>query len=246
MTKYEILNEIYTDKRYINAIKKITEHNYNWYNDITQELYLILLEKDEQLIIDLYNEDCLIKYFKRICMNMINSKTSPFYNKYRKITVEKIQDEVNFLENIKDKLEKESIYDYQENLEDDVNFLDNIKDNLKEEYMMFDIVEYVKSKNILNVKQFELFLTYYSIYPTYINTDIAIKQSYNTIAIKLNYSRYYVADHINKIRYIIYKQLIKDDIGNKTLLQIYINNHETKILRKKLKQQSKKQIIQNI
>lgn len=53
-------------------------------DDLTNEISLILLEKDAKLICDLAEKDELKFYIKRIVYNQYKSKTSPFYVKYRK------------------------------------------------------------------------------------------------------------------------------------------------------------------
>lgn len=63
--------------------------------DLSQDLYLSLLDKDEKLLEDLYNSGELIYYIKRMIKNNIFSKTSPFYRKYKhlqKITSELVWD----------------------------------------------------------------------------------------------------------------------------------------------------------
>lgn len=53
-------------------------------DDLTQEIYLILLEYDREKIIEMYNNKQLNFFLTRIIKNQINSVTSPFYRKYRK------------------------------------------------------------------------------------------------------------------------------------------------------------------
>lgn len=51
--------------------------------DLIQEIYLILLEYDQDKLNNIPEKE--IKYFvSRIIINNWNSKTSPFYTKYRK------------------------------------------------------------------------------------------------------------------------------------------------------------------
>lgn len=52
--------------------------------DLEQDLYLELMEKDDELIDFLYNNDQLNYYMTRMVMNNINSKTSRFYYIYKK------------------------------------------------------------------------------------------------------------------------------------------------------------------
>lgn len=52
--------------------------------DLEQDLYLELLEKDEELIEYLYENDQLNFFLTKMVTNNINSKTSPFYYRYKK------------------------------------------------------------------------------------------------------------------------------------------------------------------
>jgi hypothetical protein len=53
-------------------------------DDLTQEIYLILLEYDRDKITEMYNNKQLNFFLTRVIKNQINSVTSPFYKKYRK------------------------------------------------------------------------------------------------------------------------------------------------------------------
>ena len=52
--------------------------------DLEQDLYLELLEKDEELIEYLYENDQLNFFLTKMVTNNINSKTSRFYYNYKK------------------------------------------------------------------------------------------------------------------------------------------------------------------
>lgn len=52
--------------------------------DIVQEVYLILLEYDDEKIADLWENGEMRFFLARIISNQLNSVTSPFYTKYRK------------------------------------------------------------------------------------------------------------------------------------------------------------------
>lgn len=59
--------------------------------DLEQDLYLELLEKDEELIDYLYENDQLNFFLTKMVTNNINSKTSPFYYRYRKYKRQEVQ-----------------------------------------------------------------------------------------------------------------------------------------------------------
>ena len=60
-------------------------HNYdNTYEDLEQDIYIALLEKDEHIIKSLYECDELKYYIARMVTNNLLSTTSPYYYKYRR------------------------------------------------------------------------------------------------------------------------------------------------------------------
>lgn len=52
-------------------------------DDLVQEIYLILLEYDEDKLIKMYERKQLKFFIVRIIMNQYFSKNSPFYKKYK-------------------------------------------------------------------------------------------------------------------------------------------------------------------
>lgn len=54
------------------------------YDDLEQEIYMILLEYNKQKIIELYNNNQLKYFIVGIVQRQYNSITSPFYKKYKK------------------------------------------------------------------------------------------------------------------------------------------------------------------
>lgn len=80
------------------AKRKVIEHIVKRYNndspyieDLCQDLYLDLLNKDEALIVGLYERKQLDYFICKMVSNNINSTTSSFYKsyqKYRKMTDE--------------------------------------------------------------------------------------------------------------------------------------------------------------
>lgn len=53
-------------------------------DDLEQEIYMILLEYDKNKIVELYNKKQLRFFIVGIIQRQYNSKTSPFYKKYKK------------------------------------------------------------------------------------------------------------------------------------------------------------------
>ena len=52
--------------------------------DLSQNIYLDLLRKDERKIVDMFNNQQLNFFIARMCLNNINSVNSPFYTTYKK------------------------------------------------------------------------------------------------------------------------------------------------------------------
>lgn len=53
-------------------------------DDLEQEIYMILLEYDEEKIIELYNKKQLKWFIIKVIKNQYYSKNSPYYAKYKK------------------------------------------------------------------------------------------------------------------------------------------------------------------
>jgi len=56
---------------------------YKYREDFLQELYLIILELDEQKLLALQNSNTLLKFVFGVIRNQDRSSTSPFYKKYK-------------------------------------------------------------------------------------------------------------------------------------------------------------------
>lgn len=82
MTKNEIIGELFTSKEFISCIKKMEPVSLQ--DDLKSEVILVLLEKDDDLIHGLHQRNELKYYTVRIILNMIQSKSSPFYKTFRK------------------------------------------------------------------------------------------------------------------------------------------------------------------
>jgi hypothetical protein len=85
MTKNEIIAELFVSDDFNKCIRKMEPANLR--DDLKAEVALILCEKDADLIIGLHERKELTYYTVRIIINMIQSKTSPFYKKFRAISL---------------------------------------------------------------------------------------------------------------------------------------------------------------
>ena len=83
MTKNQILTMLYNDKNMDAIINKITSNN-ALKDDLKQDLFVILSEKDEEFIKDAYENHYLTYFCIRILKNQYHSSTSPFHKAHRK------------------------------------------------------------------------------------------------------------------------------------------------------------------
>ena len=87
MTKWEIIDELSKDNTVEKIIYKLLPASKNRFDcpeDLVQDIYVLLLEKDDKLIIDLYNKGELGFYLLRIAKNQLLSANSPYFYKYIK------------------------------------------------------------------------------------------------------------------------------------------------------------------
>lgn len=77
----KIIEELFQSKDFKECISKMQP--FELQEDLKSEVILILLEHSDEKIIQLYNSGGLKFYAVRIILNLIQSKTSPFYKKYR-------------------------------------------------------------------------------------------------------------------------------------------------------------------
>lgn len=82
-----IISKIITEIETSGLLRELCENirvSSNDIDDLMQEIYLILLEYDRDKLIELYEKKQLKFFMVRIIQNQYNSKTSPFYRKYKK------------------------------------------------------------------------------------------------------------------------------------------------------------------
>ena len=85
MTKYEVVDIIAREhlvERIVNKLLSSSKNPFDCSEDLIQEIYLLLLQKDDDLIVNLYNKDEIGFYLLKIARNQLLSKNSPYYQKY--------------------------------------------------------------------------------------------------------------------------------------------------------------------
>ena len=87
MTKYEVLDIIARDhlvERIVNKLLSSSKNPFDCPEDLIQDLYLILLGKDDDLIVNLYEKGELAYYLLKIARNQLLSVNSKYYYTYIK------------------------------------------------------------------------------------------------------------------------------------------------------------------
>ena len=87
MTKYEVIDIIAKEHlvdRIVNKLLSSSKNPFDCPEDLIQDIYLLLLQKDDDLIVNLYNKDEIGFYLLKIARNQLLSKNSPYYTKYIK------------------------------------------------------------------------------------------------------------------------------------------------------------------
>ena len=87
MTKYEVIDIIAKEhlvERIVNKLLSSSKNPFDCPEDLIQDIYLLLLQKNDDLIVNLYNKDEIGFYLLKIARNQLLSKNSPYYQKYIK------------------------------------------------------------------------------------------------------------------------------------------------------------------
>lgn len=85
MTKYEVLDIIAREHLVDRIVTKLLSSSKNPFDcpeDLIQDIYLLLLQKDDDLIVNLYNKGEIGFYLLKIARNQLLSANSPYYQKY--------------------------------------------------------------------------------------------------------------------------------------------------------------------
>ena len=91
MDKYKIIDEISKDKIVEEIVYNIGSKGDEDLKDLIQDIYINLLEKEDNLIETLYNTNQLKYFIIRMVVNNIHSKNSPYYTKYKKDKINKVK-----------------------------------------------------------------------------------------------------------------------------------------------------------
>ena len=87
MNKWEVIDELSknaTVERIVYKLLPCSKNQFDCPEDLIQDIYLLLLQKDDDLIINLYNKGEIGFYLLKIARNQLLSKNSPYYTKYIK------------------------------------------------------------------------------------------------------------------------------------------------------------------
>lgn len=85
MTKLEIVDELSksnTVEKIIYKLLPCSKNPFDCPEDLIQDIYLLILQKDDDLIVNLYNKGELGFYLLKIARNQLLSVNSPYYQKY--------------------------------------------------------------------------------------------------------------------------------------------------------------------
>ena len=91
MDKYKIIDEISKNKIVEEIVYNIGDKGDEDLKDLIQDIYINLLEKEDNLIETLYSENQLKYFIIRMVVNNIHSKNSPYYTKYKKDKINKVK-----------------------------------------------------------------------------------------------------------------------------------------------------------
>ena len=99
MTKNEIIEIIAKERLVEQIVSNIAKSSDDLLNDLVQEIYLDLLSKSEEKIVNLYETNQIRFFVVRMVTNNLFSKNSPFYQTFKKNTNATIN-----IDDLKDKL----------------------------------------------------------------------------------------------------------------------------------------------
>ena len=86
MTKNEVVNIIAKEKMVETIVSNIAKSSDDLLNDLIQEIYLDLLQKDDDKIVHLYESNQIRYFITRIVINNLHSKNSPYWCKIKSFT----------------------------------------------------------------------------------------------------------------------------------------------------------------
>lgn len=77
MNKKEIIENLYNDPKFDIILKALCK-DVRYRDDLKQEVFIILLNKSEEKILKMYNDDYLMKWCSLVIKNQYQSNSSPF------------------------------------------------------------------------------------------------------------------------------------------------------------------------
>ena len=99
MTKNEVVEKLAKERLVEQIVSNIAKTNSDVLKDLSQEIYLDLLSKDEEKIVNLYETNQIRFFVVRMVTNNLFSKNSPFYQTFKKNTNATVN-----IDDLKDKL----------------------------------------------------------------------------------------------------------------------------------------------
>lgn len=96
MTKREVVEILASEQRVENLVRNICKVARSDLDDLSQMIYLALLEYDEERLVCIYESNQINFFLARIIKNQFFSKTSQYFKDYRKFS-KKIEDDAHFL-----------------------------------------------------------------------------------------------------------------------------------------------------
>ena len=88
MTKYEVVDIIakkHIVERIVNKLLSSSKNPFDCPEDLIQDVYLLLIEKSDKLIVDLYERGELGYYILKVVRNQLLSVNSKYYYTYIKL-----------------------------------------------------------------------------------------------------------------------------------------------------------------
>jgi hypothetical protein len=86
MNRDAIISTLYTGKNFNDCLSKMEPAHLR--DDLKAEVMLIICEWPDEKVIKLHTDGVLEFYVARVIINQVQSNTSPFYKKYRQISME--------------------------------------------------------------------------------------------------------------------------------------------------------------
>lgn len=100
MNSRKIIDELAKNKVVEKLVKRYTEFSNPYLEDLVQDIYISLMEKDASFIQNLYKKNELEFFIMKMIKNNLYSNTSPFYKKYQKFReiTDSIEGDINYEE----------------------------------------------------------------------------------------------------------------------------------------------------